>query len=1068
MDTEVLINPQTNTNILLNLENLLNEDLGINQEICGVRIVFDHDQLENLRITLTSPAGQTITLIGPGTVMSDFTDQITWNIAFTQCINQAFPDDGFSDQWDSDQGWEIFENYMGTYYPFQGCLEDFNTGSANGNWQVNIENLGLSSGTLYYFELIFCNDAGSDCNTCFLDVSEFDENYAIFCREDGRLSDISELLEIESVINTDQRFDYILSQNDSIIDTGESLSNLEDLLPGIYEICGMVSTINDSLLISTLDSVSIIRELIDQKLICADITQFCLTIEILEPALETFIDTTFCFGDTLMIRDIMVLNNIDTQFTIFDTISNQPFTIACDSIVHLKATAVQIDAIVTTNQSFVQCGKSVFLNATASTSSPFPIIDYRWTTGGGNLVNDIGPIAEINMAGSYKLEVVNSFCSDTISINMSSVDSFDLDPSYNPAVCFYDTITTFFNSSVLTDSIKVSGPGIINQNPSGFATINDGTYYINAFYGNCTENDTIEIINEATELEIQVSSNRITCDIPLSTIEYNTNAINPEITFMGPEIIPDNTLLPQVDLPGIYSIEIVDESGCFISEPLEVQIDTIAPQLETNDINRLCSIESVELPLNILTPFDSLEWTGPSGFSSSLINPQASEQGEYIVIVTAENGCISTASLDLVVLNMSFPVEISGDFLDCSKDSIELCIETNSILDSVSWFFNGDIINNEACYYVKEEGEYSFVAFDENGCFVNGLTYIPDISEDIGINILADNNILDCLTEEITLTAETISSSSNIEYFWTLENQNFGSGNVQTITEEGNYTLTAVDTITACRDSAEIFITSLDNDISGLELMTQQPLCEGEEGSINFEQIPPGLEFDLFVNNQAMEFTPELNGLIPGEYEIELLSDQGCRFDSTVVINEGNIVFVDLGDDISANIGEEVDILVDLSHPIEALEVFQWSDPQVLSCLECLEPTITALDNMVLSLEIEDEIGCRAKDEINIIVDKNIDIFVPNVFTPNYDGDNDILTLFISDGIVKIFDIRITDRWGNLVFFHPEITREVNNFSWDGTYKGENLVSGVYVFMAKLLLLDNSETIIVEDITLLR
>ena len=1068
MDTEFIIQTESSTNILLNLENLLNEDLGIDQGICGIRLVFDHDQLENLRITLTSPAGQSVTLIGPGTVTADFTDLISWNIAFTQCTSPAVPDTGFTDQWNSDQNWQNFETYMGTYFPFQGCLEDFNLGSANGTWELTIENLGISAGTLYYFELILCNDTGNDCNTCFLDVGNFDENYAIFCHEDGGLADISNLIEIQSVINTEQSLNYILSQNNEILQIDEQLTELDLLPPGIYEICALAYNLKDSSLVSTIDSVSHIRQLIADKIICADMSDFCLTIEILAPTDVIFIDTMFCFGDTLLLRDLVITNSIDTQFTVFDTLSNQPFTITCDSIIHLNAVAVEIDAVLSTNQNFVHCGQSVFLNAAASTASVFPINDFDWTSTGGNFINDIGPIAEVDQAGSYQIVVSNDLCSDSIILDLEAVDTFDLEISYVPVNCASDTIQALVTSSIAIDSILISGPDRIDEHDLGFSTVNDGIYYVSVYFGNCLEFDSIEIIKEAAELEIEVSANIITCDFPVSSIEYMTNALNPEITFMGPEMIPDNTNTPIVSTAGTYTIVITDETGCSLSEIIEVEIDTIAPKIIAGDIIRFCSNPEVELPLQITSPYNNLIWRGPSAFSSTVQNPMVSQEGIYSVKVYGENGCLDSTEILLTIENQEFPVEVHGYPLHCFNGVTSVCMTEPIGLD-LSWSKDDIELSTEECFHgITEAGVYDLIVYDNNGCYTDTFVVIQDLTEELNLEILASASALDCINEEIDLQALTSSLSSDITFTWTFENEDISTDDEITISEPGIYTLTAFDSISFCGDRTDLMIEIHSDDIAGIDLMVEQPLCQGDLGNIIFEQIPDDLILDLFVNGQLIQFTEELTGLTPGEYQIEVLSEQGCRFDSTVVIDEGNIVFVNLGEDISGNIGDEVELNVDLSHPLDQLSAYQWSDPDILSCLDCINPTVSLLDNMVLSLEIVDNEGCRDVDELNILVDKNIDIFVPNAFTPNFDGDNDILTLYISDGIVKIFDIRISDRWGNLVFFHPEITKEVNNFSWDGTVNGENLVSGVYVFMAKLLLIDNSETIIIEDITLLR
>ncbi|MBL7892564.1 MAG: gliding motility-associated C-terminal domain-containing protein, partial [Bacteroidia bacterium] len=66
-------------------------------------------------------------------------------------------------------------------------------------------------------------------------------------------------------------------------------------------------------------------------------------------------------------------------------------------------------------------------------------------------------------------------------------------------------------------------------------------------------------------------------------------------------------------------------------------------------------------------------------------------------------------------------------------------------------------------------------------------------------------------------------------------------------------------------------------------------------------------------------------------------------------------------------------------------------------------------------------------------------IFIPNVFSPNSDGKNDVLAIE-GNGLTNIY-WGIYDRWGNLVFEAYD-----NTHSWDGTKKGSPVEAGVYSY----------------------
>jgi len=75
------------------------------------------------------------------------------------------------------------------------------------------------------------------------------------------------------------------------------------------------------------------------------------------------------------------------------------------------------------------------------------------------------------------------------------------------------------------------------------------------------------------------------------------------------------------------------------------------------------------------------------------------------------------------------------------------------------------------------------------------------------------------------------------------------------------------------------------------------------------------------------------------------------------------------------------------------------------------------------------------------------DIFVPNYFTPNGDGKNDYLAVFGTN--IKSLEFHVFNQWGQQVFETRDITGR-----WDGTYSGKVMPVGVYVFIAKVTLLN--------------
>jgi gliding motility-associated-like protein len=102
----------------------------------------------------------------------------------------------------------------------------------------------------------------------------------------------------------------------------------------------------------------------------------------------------------------------------------------------------------------------------------------------------------------------------------------------------------------------------------------------------------------------------------------------------------------------------------------------------------------------------------------------------------------------------------------------------------------------------------------------------------------------------------------------------------------------------------------------------------------------------------------------------------------------------------------------------------------------------------IYSVKVTDEYGCIKKDSIQVTIQNcnSCDLFVPNAFTPNNDGLNDVFRALpkCTNIALRTFKLRIYDRWGKLIFSSNDI-----NDGWDGTYKNQLQSQGTYVYYLK-------------------
>jgi gliding motility-associated-like protein len=150
----------------------------------------------------------------------------------------------------------------------------------------------------------------------------------------------------------------------------------------------------------------------------------------------------------------------------------------------------------------------------------------------------------------------------------------------------------------------------------------------------------------------------------------------------------------------------------------------------------------------------------------------------------------------------------------------------------------------------------------------------------------------------------------------------------------------------------------------------------------------------------------------------------------------------------NAYAGNDTTILIGNSVQLAATggTSYVWTPSTYLDNPNVSNPISTSpLADISYIVYVTDANSCTASDTINITVDDAENIFIPNIFSPNGDGQNDIL--YVRGKGIKDIEFIVYDRWGEKIFE----TTTFNDITkgWDGTYKGKKLSTAVFVWYAK-------------------
>jgi len=238
-----------------------------------------------------------------------------------------------------------------------------------------------------------------------------------------------------------------------------------------------------------------------------------------------------------------------------------------------------------------------------------------------------------------------------------------------------------------------------------------------------------------------------------------------------------------------------------------------------------------------------------------------------------------------------------------------------------------------------------------------------------------------------------------------------------------------------------------------LRVTNTNPQCEEiATGMIDITNMRGGTPpYEYSISGTNFSTLPTYQDLGAGSYTITARDANSCFTDTTLTIIQPKIIELSYDQDIQIELGDEIPLEIISSDPIKTIT---WSETEGLSCYDCLEPIAQPITPGQYSFTVTSEDNCETTGVINFKVAFERDVFVPNVFSPNSDGLNDRFTIFGGPEVSSVDYFRIYSRWGELLYETSELPINDTTKGWDGTFKGQNMTPGVYIWMAKVAFID--------------
>ena len=511
---------------------------------------------------------------------------------------------------------------------------------------------------------------------------------------------------------------------------------------------------------------------------------------------------------------------------------------------------------------------------------------------------------------------------------------------------------------------------------------------------------------------------------------------------------------------------VVGTSTCYAQQTKVINVEAYVPSTIINQIPDLCNTSSV-INLNPFTLSSGI-WSG-SGISGSLFNPSTSGTGTIVLThstATSPSGlCPNSSTIAVNVYSLSSPIITSVNTICNTHSPFQLQVTPvgglfggyNSIV-TLGGVFNpayGSIGNNVV--------NYSITA---GPCIAYAQTTI-NIEKFISADFDKYPKSVYCKDYEFPFNLNSL--VQNPGYTWS------GSGvignmfNPNSANVGNNYVTYWTNSITnVCKDSSMINIfvaetptvsvlTNTNSGCAPLQVVFTTDKYEGE-GTWRFDN---GTEsYGLYTSH-----TYTSNGTYTANFSY--ISAEGCgaklvSTPSVSVFSKPVTNFV--VDDIL--ISEPNLKLNNKTNPL-GFCTYTWSIPGINFTSNEVNPTITfsKIGRYEITLTANTSNDCKDWMTKWIEVKNDFNVSIPNTFTPNYDGLNDIfIPVFTSYGFdQKSYQLEIFDRWGSLLFTTTDYKK-----GWDGLYKLNPMKEEVYVYRIRFKTSDGDNIDKYGHVTLLR
>ncbi len=691
---------------------------------------------------------------------------------------------------------------------------------------------------------------------------------------------------------------------------------------------------------------------------------------------------------------------------------------------------------------------------TGSTITPPPGIDtLRVTDSFGNfiIINGLANLPACNpTACDATITAAGPFCENDAPVTLSAVD---------PGGAWSGTGITNTSTGIFDPGVAGPGSHII-------------TYSIT---GSCTDTDTETIVVNAQDDASFGYSPTTFCTTDPNPTPTITGTSGGTFTIDNSGVINASTGEVNITGSGIgaFNITYTTNGTCPDTSTVTINITSGADATITA-AGPFCE-NAASVTLSAVDPGGVWSGTGITNTSTGTFDPSTAGAGTHQIIYTISGSCGDADTISIVV--------DAQDDASFSYSPTTFCTTDPNPTPTITGTSGGTFTIDNSGVINASTGEVNITG---SGAGVFNVTYTtngacPDTST-VSINInnctlpqpianfsASQTNICEgnCIN---FIDLSTSSATGGITaWSWTFNGGTPSTSNQQNPTNvcfaaAGTYTISLTVTDANGSDdstmTAYITVTNCTTPTAGFSISDNE-ICAGE--CIDFTDMSTAATSWLWTFNGGSPSTSTDQNPTnicfgtDGVYSIELIASNSFGSDTitdtvtvhpTPIVNAGSNVTITLGNNTILN-------------ATGSNGSYSWTPPTWLSCPTCPSTTSTPEETITYTVIVVDSNGCSASDQVTVFIEFENVIWVPNIFSPNGDGSNDIL--YVRGKGVADLNFFVYDRWGEKVFETTSL-----DIGWDGKFRGKDMNKAVFVYYLEATFIDGSKVTKKGDVTLIR